>query len=78
VARGQRRRDENVFRSAKREGVRGIAYASSAAVYGPGSGPRIEAAGEPTTLYGVSSPRTKERRRSYFEDDGVGSVGLRP
>jgi UDP-glucuronate 4-epimerase len=40
----------NVFEAAKRQGVRGISYASSAAVYGPGSGPRIADAGEPTTL----------------------------
>src|SRR5439155_13711616 len=43
----------NVLEAAKRHGVAGIAYASSAAVYGPGAGPRIADAGEPTTLYGV-------------------------
>jgi UDP-glucuronate 4-epimerase len=68
----------NVFEAAKRQGVRGIAYASSAAVYGPGSGPRIEDAGEPTTLYGVFKLANEGTAQVYFEDDGIGSVGLRP
>jgi nucleoside-diphosphate-sugar epimerase len=68
----------NVFEAAKRQAVRGIAYASSAAVYGPGSGPRITDAGDPTTLYGVFKLANEGTARVYFEDDGVGSVGLRP
>lgn len=68
----------NVFEAAKRHGVRGIAYASSAAVYGPGSGPRIADAGEPTTLYGVFKLANEGTAQVYFEDEGVGSVGLRP
>jgi UDP-glucuronate 4-epimerase len=68
----------NVFEAAKRQGVRGIAYASSAAVYGPGSGPRIEDAGQPTTLYGVFKLANEGTAQVYFEDEGVGSVGLRP
>jgi UDP-glucuronate 4-epimerase len=68
----------NVFEAAKRQGVRGIAYASSAAVYGPGSGPRVEDAGEPTTLYGVFKLANEGTAQVYFEDDGIGSVGLRP
>ena len=68
----------NVFEAAKRQGVRGIAYASSAAVYGPGSGPRIEDAGQPTTLYGVFKLANEGTANIYFQDDGVGSVGLRP
>jgi UDP-glucuronate 4-epimerase len=68
----------NVFEAAKRHGVRGISYASSAAVYGPNAGPRIEDAGEPTTLYGVFKLANEGTARVYFEDDGVGSVGLRP
>ena len=67
-----------VLEAAKRQAVRGIAYASSAAVYGPGSGPRIADAGEPTTLYGVFKLANEGTARVYFEDDGVGSVGLRP
>jgi UDP-glucuronate 4-epimerase len=68
----------NVFEAAKRQGVRGIAYASSAAVYGPGSGPRIADAGQPTTLYGVFKLANEGTAEVYFEDDGIGSVGLRP
>jgi UDP-glucuronate 4-epimerase len=68
----------NVFEAAKRHGVRGIAYASSAAVYGPGAGPRIEDAGEPTSLYGVFKLANEGTAKVFFEDDGVGSVGLRP
>jgi nucleoside-diphosphate-sugar epimerase len=68
----------NVFEAAKRRGVRGIAYASSAAVYGPGSGPRIADAGQPTTLYGVFKLANEGTAQVYFEEDGLGSVGLRP
>jgi UDP-glucuronate 4-epimerase len=68
----------NVFEAAKKQGVRGIAYASSAAVYGPGSGSRIEDAGEPTTLYGVFKLANEGTAQVYFEDEGIGSVGLRP
>jgi UDP-glucuronate 4-epimerase len=68
----------NVLEAAKRHGVRGIAYASSAAVYGPGAGPRIEDAGEPTSLYGVFKLANEGTAQVYFEDDGVGSIGLRP
>ena len=68
----------NVFEAAKRQAVRSVAYASSAAVYGPGSGPRIEDAGEPTTLYGVFKLANEGTAQVYFEDDGIGSVGLRP
>jgi UDP-glucuronate 4-epimerase len=68
----------NVFEAAKRHGVRGIAYASSAAVYGPGAGPRIEDAGEPTTLYGVFKFANEGTARVFWDDEDVGSVGLRP
>jgi UDP-glucuronate 4-epimerase len=68
----------NVFEAARRQSVRGIAYASSAAVYGPGSGSRVEDAGEPTTLYGVFKLANEGTAQVYFEDAGIGSVGLRP
>lgn len=68
----------NVFEAAKRHGVRGFAYASSAAVYGPGAGPRVEDAGDPTSLYGVFKLANEGTARVFFEDEGVGSVGLRP
>jgi UDP-glucuronate 4-epimerase len=68
----------NIFEAAKRQRVRGISYASSAAVYGPTAGPRIEDAGAPTTLYGVFKLANEGTAQVYFADDGVGSVGLRP
>ncbi len=68
----------NVFEAAKRQGVRGIAYASSAAVYAPGAGPRVEDAGRPTSLYGVFKQANEGTARVFWEDEGVGSVGLRP
>jgi UDP-glucuronate 4-epimerase len=68
----------NVLEAAKRHGVLGIAYASSAAVYAPGSGARVEDAGRPTSLYGVFKLANEETARIFWEDEGVGSVGLRP
>jgi UDP-glucuronate 4-epimerase len=68
----------NVFEAAKRHGVRGVAYASSAAVYGPAAGPAVDDAGGPMTLYGVFKLANEGTARVFFEDEGVGSVGLRP
>jgi UDP-glucuronate 4-epimerase len=68
----------NVFDAAGRRQVRGLAYASSAAVYGPDSGHRIEDAGEPTSLYGVFKLTNEETARVFFTDEDLGSVGLRP
>ena len=68
----------NVFEAAKRQGVKGISYASSAAVYAPSAGPRVEDAGNPTTLYGVFKLANEGTAHVFFEDDGIGSVGLRP
>jgi nucleoside-diphosphate-sugar epimerase len=63
-----------VLEAARHSGgtVRGIAYASSAAVYDP--------AGElrPRTLYGVYKRCNEETARHYAESLGVASVGLRP
>jgi UDP-glucuronate 4-epimerase len=69
----------NVFEAAKRRGVRGLAYASSAAVYG-GGGTRLpeDAPPAPTTHYGVHKAANEGTARVYWQDDGVGSVGLRP
>jgi UDP-glucuronate 4-epimerase len=68
----------NVFEAAKQHGIRGIAYASSAAVYGPSAGVRVEDAGEPTSLYGVFKLANELTASVFFADEGVGSVGLRP
>lgn len=68
----------NIFEAVKRHGVRGVAYASSAAVYGPAAGPRVEDAGQPTSLYGVFKLANEGTATVFFEDEGIGSVGLRP
>jgi nucleoside-diphosphate-sugar epimerase len=68
----------NVFEAARRQGVRGIAYASSAAVYGPRAGARVEDAGDPTSLYGVFKLANELTAKVFFADEGLGSVGLRP
>ena len=68
----------NVFEVAKRRSLRGIAYASSAAVYGPAAGPRVDDAGEPTSLYGVFKLANEGTAKVFAADEGIGSVGLRP
>lgn len=73
---------QNVFEAVRRrqEGVRGLAYASSAAVYGAGAGTRVaeDAPGKPDTLYGVHKQANEAAARVLWRDDGVPSVGLRP
>jgi UDP-glucuronate 4-epimerase len=68
----------NAFEVAKRCGLRGLSYASSAAVYGPKDGGRIGDARNPATLYGAFKLANEATARVYWQDDGVGSVGLRP
>jgi UDP-glucuronate 4-epimerase len=68
----------NVFAAAKRHGVRGLSYASSAAVYGPAAGARVEDAGDPSSLYGVFKLANERTAKVFFDDEGLGSVGLRP
>jgi UDP-glucuronate 4-epimerase len=68
----------NVLEVAKRRGMRGVAYASSAAAYGPNDGGRIEDARTPSTLYGVFKLTNEATARVYWEDAAVGSIGLRP
>ena len=57
-----------------------VAYASSAAVYGPGDpSPAPESGGvAPATLYGVSKLADEAMARVYAADRGLPSVGLRP
>ncbi|BDE06751.1 nucleoside-diphosphate sugar epimerase [Vulcanimicrobium alpinum] len=64
----------HVFEAAKRTGVRGIAYASSAAVFGPDDGLHPE----PHTHYGAYKLCNEGCARAYWEDAGIRSVGLRP
>ena len=68
----------NVLEVAKRRGLHGVAYASSAAVYGPGDDGGVENAPRPETLYGVFKLANEATARVYWEEEGVGSVGLRP
>ena len=63
----------NVFEAAKRAGVRGVAYASSAAVFGPDDGIHPEPAHALRRVQGL-----QRGQRAYWEDAGLRSVGLRP
>ena len=64
----------HVFEAAKRYGVQGIAYASSAAVFGPDDGMHPE----PRTHYGAYKLCNEGNARAYWDDAQVRSVGLRP
>jgi len=70
----------NVFEAAKRRGVAGLAYASSAAVYDRADGVRVaeDADGHPASHYGVHKQANEGAARVYWRDDGLASVGLRP
>ena len=71
----------NVFEAARTIGIKGIVYASSAAVYGMNdSDERLDetAQCEPTTHYGVFKRTNEGNARVYFLDHGIDSVGLRP
>jgi nucleoside-diphosphate-sugar epimerase len=71
----------NVFEAARKVGIDGIVYASSAAVYGMNDDnvALTEAAAcEPTTHYGVFKRANEGNARVYFLDHGLNSVGLRP
>lgn len=64
----------NAFEAAKQHGMRRIAYASSAGVFGPDDGitPR------PTTHYGAFKLACEGCARAYAADHGMASVGFRP
>jgi len=71
----------NVFEAARQIGVKGIVYASSAAVYGMNDDDVSldeSAACEPTTHYGVFKRANEGNARVYFLDHGINSIGLRP
>lgn len=75
----------NVFETAKRrkEQVRRVVYASSAAVFGPDEyydGKRVMegAVLQPGTHYGVFKVSNEGNARVYYASDGISSVGLRP
>ncbi|HKY46613.1 MAG TPA: NAD(P)-dependent oxidoreductase [Acidimicrobiia bacterium] len=75
----------NVFEVARRsEGrIRGLAYASSAAAFGPAANYADGIATDtdllaPQTLYGVFKQANETTARIYGSDWGTGSIGLRP
>ena len=72
----------NVFEAVKErlDRIAGIAYASSAAVYGPGDpSPAPESGGAaPATFYGVTKQANEGTARLYWAESGVPSVGIRP
>ena len=64
----------NVFEAAKTNGLSGVTYASSAAVFGPDDG-EIPC---PTTHYGAYKLACEGAARAYWLEAGVPSVGYRP
>ena len=60
--------------------IRGLAYASSTAVYNAADpSPAPEAGGTaPSTLYGVFKLANEGTARVYWNDDDVASIGIRP
>ena len=74
----------NMFEAVKAAGGRiGLAYASSAAVYGTGAGSSGSLVGDasplhPDSHYGVYKAANEGTARIYSISDGIGSVGLRP
>lgn len=72
----------NVFEAVKArlDRIPGVAYASSAAVYGPGDpSPAPESGGTaPGTIYGVYKLANEGTARLYEAESGVPSTGIRP
>jgi nucleoside-diphosphate-sugar epimerase len=72
----------NVFEAVKErlDRIPGLAYASSAAVYGPDDpSPAPETGGvAPATLYGVFKLANEGTARLYRDESGVPSTGIRP
>lgn len=65
---------QHVFRAAAQAGIDRVVYASSAAVYGPGSGTHPN----PGSLYGVLKLAVEGVARVAHQDAGIRSLGLRP
>lgn len=64
----------NVFAAARAQGMRGVAYASSAGVFGPDDG----ATPFPTTHYGAYKLAGEGAARATWLEHGLPSVGFRP
>jgi len=68
-----------VFDAARRSGrVRSIAYASSYAVYGPGTGATEADATHPTMFYGAFKLAVDLIAEQYWRHSGIASVAVRP
>lgn len=69
-----------MFEAVKRQGLPGLAYASSAAVYDRSDGLRVakDADGHSMNHYGVHKQANEGAARVCWRDDRVASVGLRP
>ena len=65
---------------ARLDRIRGLAYASSTAVYNGPTPPPLpsRAAREPSTLYGVYKLANEGTARVFWQDDDVPSIGIRP
>jgi UDP-glucuronate 4-epimerase len=65
---------------ARRDRIRGLAYASSTAVYNASdSSPAPESGGTaPSTLYGTYKLANEGTARVFWADEGVASIGIRP
>lgn len=70
----------NLFEACAEVGAKGVVYASSAAVYGPGDGDSPDEASSchPATHYGVFKRANEGNASVYWQDSGIPSVGLRP
>lgn len=70
----------NVLEAVRRrkDRIAGVAYASSAAVYGPGDRGSEDERPRPDTLYGVYKLANEGSARLYWTDYSVPTVGLRP
>jgi nucleoside-diphosphate-sugar epimerase len=70
----------SVFEAVKRrrDRIRGVAYASSVAIYGPKDKGAENPRPLPSTHYGVFKQANEGTARIYWQDEGVPSIGLRP
>lgn len=73
----------NLFEAARHAGIKSVAYASSLAVLGSTDKYPVQPVVDdvpqlPETLYGVYKVANEGTAKLYWQDWGVGSVGLRP
>ena len=73
----------NILEAVRHNNVRGLAYASSLAAFGPAelyidTPVADNAQTAPTSLYGVYKVANEETARIFWQDWQIGSIGLRP